>query len=845
MIDMKYSSLVCLSMMVLVIALFSILLPQIASAQPAEEWNKTYGGQNVDGAYSVQQTSEGGYILAGQTYSYGAGGSDVYLIKTDSKGAQEWSQTFGGKNLDGAFSVQQTSDEGYIITGVTYSFGAGDADVYLVKTDSRGNEEWSRTYGGPNYDHGHTVHQTSDGGYIIAGITLSFGSNSDFGSGGDFYIIKTDSKGIKEWSKTYGGSSVELAFSIQQTSDGGYIVAGGTKSFGPGEIDFYLVKTDPQGKIEWSRNYGKGEKSVAHSVHQTSDGGYIAAGLMQPAEKDNSFPYLIKTDSQGRLEWGKAYNEISLKGSPAECSGSSFQPTLDGGYIFTARTGYLPCYLIKIDSFGTLKWEMPFYGPDICAVQQTSDRGYIAAGFTSPEHHLLEDIHYTISCDFYLAKFFCEKNIPTSYVPTPAPSFYEEIRRLPYVNFYLPQRHISIGEEVVVCLSVLNPITSPGELVVDLSLDIPKGWSVTSSGFSHTEKGLWKGSYEMGQGSNLRVIYVHVLPNEPSQKKVCASVNYYFVGHPEAKISQRKAVSITVYPSGEKPLINLYMPKEEVNVGEEAPLCLSISNPNNSPGSLMVDFQVLFDRTAPAWVIESDGKLKGIFDTEWRNIYKISSGTYHRVIEVPLLSREPTVILSGISVEVKYHFIAHPETIYTVEKKFYIRSLPASPSKTKQPTPPQGEQANEPYIDLYGHKVDVSLGEEIILSLSAINPVTSCDTLNVQLTLVIPSGWSVTTSGFNYAGAGGLWTSSYEIEQGANARTIYVHVLPNEPSQQTVFAHIDYYFAEEPELKHHVDKELRVAVHPVTSSVEYGNGWLEYPKRLVQIIKQAIVSLLS
>lgn len=162
-------------------------------------------------------------------------------------------------------------------------------------------------------------------------------------------------------------------------------------------------------------------------------------------------------------------------------------------------------------------------------------------------------------------------------------------------------------------------------------------------------------------------------------------------------------------------------------------------------------------------------------------------------------------------------------------------------------TPIPGEKLREPYVSLYGHKTNVTVGEEIILHLSAVNPIASPGTLVIQLTLDISSGWSITTSGFAYGGAGGLWTGTYEINQGPNPREIYVHVLPNEPYEGTIFGHIDYYFNEQPEkLKSHIDRELYVVVHPAPSSVEEGNGrWLEYPKRLIQIIKQAIVSLLS
>ena len=193
---------------------------------------------------SVQQTSDGEYIIAGNTYSYGAGDYDVYLIKTDPNGDSQWQKTFGGSDSDHGYSVQQTTDGGYIIAGFTYSYGAGDYDVYLIKTDPNGNSQWQRTFGGPNYEDGYSVQQTSDGGYIIAGSTDSYGAEYT-----NIYLIKTDPNGDSEWQKTFGGNLGESGYSVQQTSDGGYIIAGLTDSYGAGNWDVYLIKLCPDGTL--------------------------------------------------------------------------------------------------------------------------------------------------------------------------------------------------------------------------------------------------------------------------------------------------------------------------------------------------------------------------------------------------------------------------------------------------------------------------------------------------------------------------------------------------------------------------------------------------------------------
>jgi len=222
--------------------LYAILHPN-KSYSFAISFAKTFGGSDYDRVYSVQQTSDGGYIVAGYTRSFGAGGYDVFLLKTDASGNLRWAKTFGGSDWEGASSVQQTSDGGYIVAGYTYSFGAG-GDAFLLKTDASGNLQWAKTFGGSDYEFAFSVQQTSDGGYIVAGGTYSFGAGSY-----DVFLLKTDASGNLQWAKTFGEGSGDVAFSVQQTSDGGYIVAGWTWSFGAGYEDVFLLKTDANGNI--------------------------------------------------------------------------------------------------------------------------------------------------------------------------------------------------------------------------------------------------------------------------------------------------------------------------------------------------------------------------------------------------------------------------------------------------------------------------------------------------------------------------------------------------------------------------------------------------------------------
>jgi hypothetical protein len=262
-----------------------------AAAGPPVQWQKTFGDSSYDKGYSVQQTADGGYIIAGDTSSFGAGlfFFDVYLIKTDQNGDLQWQKTLGGSDFDCGWSVEQTADGGYIIAGGTKSFGDPAGDAYLVKTDPNGNSQWQKAFGGSDYDHGWSAQQTADGGYIIAGVTESFGAGRR-----DAYLIKTDPNGNSQWEKTFGGSDWDWAYSVQQTSDDGYIITGETYSFGAGQNDVYLIKTDPNGDSQWEKTFGGISFEKGRSVQQTVDGGYIIAGETYSFSVGTYDVYLIK-----------------------------------------------------------------------------------------------------------------------------------------------------------------------------------------------------------------------------------------------------------------------------------------------------------------------------------------------------------------------------------------------------------------------------------------------------------------------------------------------------------------------------------------------------------------------
>ena len=348
--------------------------------QTSEEWAVTFGGANIDVGYFVQQTSDGGYIITGYTRSYGASGHNVWLIKTDYSGNEIWNKTFGGSADDEGQSVQQTSDGGYIIAGWTKSYGAGGEDLWLIKTDSSGNEQWNRYFGGTSNDRGASVIQTTDGGYLVAGSTFSFGAGS-----ADAWLIKTDSSGNQQWSKTLGGLSSDGAYCLQLTTDGGYILTGWTMSYGPGSLlNAWLVKTDNLGNEQWNKAFGGTGSDKAYCVQQTTDDGYILTGETDSYGAGLIDAWLIKTDSSGNEQWSKTF------GGTGRDYGYSVQQTLLGNYIIVGYTlsygaGNEDVWLIKTDSSGNKIWDETYGGASSdegFSVQQTTDGGYIVTGHT-------------------------------------------------------------------------------------------------------------------------------------------------------------------------------------------------------------------------------------------------------------------------------------------------------------------------------------------------------------------------------------------------------------------------------------------------------------------------------
>ncbi|MGL2966571.1 T9SS type A sorting domain-containing protein [Flavobacterium sp. XGLA_31] len=392
-----------------------ILIFQFCHSQaPTIQWQKSFGGTMGDVPMNIKPTSEGGYIVSGFTYSNNddvitmQGVCDFWLVKIDGNGNLLWQKTFGGTNYDFGAEAQQTTDGGYIIAGTTYSNDGdvtgshGERDFWVVKTNLTGNLLWQKTFGGSNSDEAHSIKQTSDGGYIVVGSTYSNdGDVTGFhgNAAPDCWIVKLDENGELLWQKALGGSSVDGARCVQQTTDGGYIVVGTSRSIDGdllGSVDHYMddwvVKLDSMGNIIWQKKYGGLFTECANSVQQTIDGGYVIAGYstsnnFSNGNNANDF-WIIKIDADGMLLWQKNI------GGTGEDVAYDIKQTADEGYVVSGSTysfngdvtgnhGYTDCWIVKLGPNGNLLWQKAFGSSSFDSANsiiQTTDEGIIFVG---------------------------------------------------------------------------------------------------------------------------------------------------------------------------------------------------------------------------------------------------------------------------------------------------------------------------------------------------------------------------------------------------------------------------------------------------------------------------------
>jgi hypothetical protein len=376
------------------ISVVAIVMITADVSHSTQYWAKTYWGNESDLAYSVQQTTDGGYIVAGYTRSFGAGDYDAWILKLDQDGAVTWQKTYGGSDRDYVYSIQQTTDGGYIVGGSTYSFGAGLSDFWILKLDPSGTVTWQKTYSsyndwGVRSDSANSIQQTADGGYMVAG---SSNDQDEFGDDYDFWILKLDANGDITWQKRYLWYDWIFTHSIQQTLDGGYIVTGELWNFylqpnppNRFDSDIFVLKLNNSGDIIWNKFYDNGSWEYASSIQQTSDGGFIVAGGTE--DSDAATTWIFKLASNGDISWQKNY-----AGSGFYYTTSIHQTDDDGdsvrddGYIVVGSTDDDHDILVlKLNSSGHIMWQKTYGGSNnerAESIIQTSDGGYVIGGVT-------------------------------------------------------------------------------------------------------------------------------------------------------------------------------------------------------------------------------------------------------------------------------------------------------------------------------------------------------------------------------------------------------------------------------------------------------------------------------
>ena len=307
----------------------------------------TFGGDSTEYGYDISSTHESGYIIVGSTTSFGAGKRDVYIIKVDSLGTVIWSRTIGGPEDDEGAAVRATRDGGFIICGTTNSYGAGYGDLYLIKTNAAGDTVWTRAFGGAGGESGSAVRETVDGGFIAVGSTGSFGEGYS-----SIYVVRCAANGDSLWAKTYGGSKADFGSALEITSDGGYVVAGGTASFGAGYADAYLIRLDSLGNFIWQNTYGGTKDDRAYAVCLAGVGGYLLAGTTESFSGTQADVFIIRTDSAGNQIWSKNYG-----GAKSDYGRAVFQDQqkdyIVSGYSYSYTSSGSDIYVLKIKGDST------------------------------------------------------------------------------------------------------------------------------------------------------------------------------------------------------------------------------------------------------------------------------------------------------------------------------------------------------------------------------------------------------------------------------------------------------------------------------------------------------------
>ena len=333
-----------------------------------KQWRKNYGGEEPEAYAQVIQTSDGGYVVCGSSESYSNGKMDFLVYKLDASGQKQWRKNFGGYNEDDSCSIAQTSDGGFIVAGDTDSYGNGGMDFLVYRLDAGGQKLWRKTYGGIHDEGFGFISPTSDGGFVICGYSDSYSNGDD-----DFLVYKLSATGAKLWRKNYGGDMAEWAMSVRQTTDGGYVVAGWSNSYAapplgrmvPANPDFLVYKLDAAGQKQWRKNFGGSESDRCYDIRQIHDGGFVVTGDSESYNQGaGDLDFLVyRLDANGQKLWRRNYGGMDNDFGFRIFQTASLRFMLVGdGRSYNQTGSDSDLLLYNINTSGGMKWYKNFGG---------------------------------------------------------------------------------------------------------------------------------------------------------------------------------------------------------------------------------------------------------------------------------------------------------------------------------------------------------------------------------------------------------------------------------------------------------------------------------------------------
>ncbi|MCZ7555686.1 MAG: hypothetical protein M5R41_04700 [Bacteroidia bacterium] len=356
--------------------------PRRRIAEPSKYFLNTLHISEYDEGFDVSELPDGGFIFAGRTWMAHTASIDVLLVRTDAEGIVLWKKTFGGVYEDQAYSVEHTSDGGFIIVGTTESYTNGFTDIWLIKTDAQGTMLWNRSYGGTSYDYGLDVRECFNGGYIVAGQ-----SQQSLTGGKYAMLLRTDELGNEIWNKLYGGRDGDIAASVDQLADGGFVVAGATTSATTGSSALWVFRTSPSGEILWDRSISGAQSNIGTRLHTLADGSVAVIGYSMPPNSQNSNMLFVRLDPAGDVTVNTILHDNAF--------GTGIDEAADGNFVVC---GYTNPYsgdasdivLSKVSRDGNVLWTRLIGGnrrDRAAAVVITSDNGYLLTGSTRSYGH--------------------------------------------------------------------------------------------------------------------------------------------------------------------------------------------------------------------------------------------------------------------------------------------------------------------------------------------------------------------------------------------------------------------------------------------------------------------------